>query len=151
VTGAPASSAHPSFFGSALAKVEGAGDWKVVGTLRNADHPEKSFALLRSDSLKQTAEVKLAKCIIIEDEPTRCVFEGFMYAADGKAAVPVSGPLGIAPPIPTDHPALPPTLAEAKPLDPYTDESLVEDPITHRVEFRKPHVSRGGVAVASVR
>lgn len=151
VTPATPPAAHSSFFGAALAKVEGAGDWKVVGTLRNADHAEKSFAILRSDSLKQTVSVKLSKCIVVEDEPTRCAFEGFMYAADGKSAVPVSGPLGIAPPLRVDSPVLPPTLSEAKPLDPYTDEALVEDPVSHVVEFRRARVSRGGLSVSSVR
>jgi zona occludens toxin len=148
---AATASSHPSFFGSALAKVEGAGDWKVIGTLRNAEHPDKSFAILRSDTLKQTLEVKLSKCIIIDEQPTRCSYDGFMYSSDGKAAVAVNSPLGIAPPIPGAQPPLPPTLAEARPLDPYTNQVLEEDPKTGLVAFRKPRVSRGGLSVASVR
>jgi zona occludens toxin len=148
---APAHVAAPNMFVAALAKAEGAGDWRVVGTLLNAAHPDKSLALLHSEALKQNIEVKLSRCFVLDEQPTRCPYDGFMYSSTGGAVPVFDSKPGILPSARTEDPPVPPTLAQARPFDPYALEVLDEDPVTHAVDFRKARVSRGGIAVANVR
>jgi zona occludens toxin (predicted ATPase) len=86
-TGAvPAQRPSPSLLGSALATAEGAGTWRVVGTIENLGSPERSYAML-SDGKGPHVKVPLNRCEVTKDEPTRCKYDGFWYSESGRAEV----------------------------------------------------------------
>jgi hypothetical protein len=82
----PAPRPEPSVVATALAKVQGAGDFRVIGTLQNQSAPDRSYAVL-SDGKGPKVHVKLSRCEIVEGEPTRCMYDGFWYSESGRATV----------------------------------------------------------------
>jgi len=83
----PAARPPPSLYGQALATVEGAGTWRVVGTLINQGDPGKSYALLADGKGGPHLRVRLDRCEVLDDEPVRCRVDGFWYSETGRAEV----------------------------------------------------------------
>lgn len=169
----PVSTAQPStsFFGTALAKVEGAGSWKVTGILQNLSSMERSYAVL-TDGKGGIARVPLGKCQVIKDEPTRCRFEGFWYSETGRSSVdamagvkvfsmdPVNPPgsegLGSVPKskLETNQPvravvgiqqAARTASIDMREENAYSDVVLTQDPLTGLSAFKRPTVNAHSV------
>jgi zona occludens toxin (predicted ATPase) len=152
--GRPAESApaRPSVFGAALAKVEGAGDWRVVGTLKNVQHPEKSIAILRSESLKASVPVSLSQCSGGEgDQALHCRYDGFSYSESGRPLVALPGlPTGTYSSVVASQPKPAPVEDHALSYqDAYGPQELVEDPVTHDVRFVYPKAIRPHISAAN--
>jgi len=70
------------------------GDWRVVGVVKNLDHPEKSLAVLRPKA-GSPVFVPFAKCQEVIDQSVRCPIDGIFYDEFGKASTDVPrGPTG---------------------------------------------------------
>lgn len=83
----PPSRPAPSVVGQALATVEGAGSWRVVGFIESAAHPERSYAMLAGAKTGAWVKVRLDRCERLPDEPVRCKYDGFWYYDNGRAEV----------------------------------------------------------------
>ncbi len=83
----PPPPSSPSALATAVARVEGAGDWRVIGTLINSAHPERSYAVLSGTKAKSIL-VPWSRCVEgQEGDPIRCRYDGFWYSESGRAVV----------------------------------------------------------------
>jgi zona occludens toxin len=83
VVSGPTASLAPSILTRGDAKLHGASDWHIVGTLENSEHPERSWALLTEGDRGRRARVALKHCIRGEEDSMRCEFQGFWYTEAG--------------------------------------------------------------------
>lgn len=136
------SSQKPSLLGSVVAKVEGAGDWHIIGTVRNVAHAEKSVAVLRSEALKAQVSVPLSRCVGGEgDVPLRCQYDGFSYTEGGHGLGDLGFPVGsyssggaVAALTPGAVTAVTREASDES-MSPYTEKVFEEDPVTGVVGF----------------
>jgi zona occludens toxin len=79
----------PSLLTRGEAKLHGADAWRVVGTLENLAHPERSYAVLADGLGRDVRRTRVAfkQCINAGDQGVRCPFEGFWYSELGLTEV----------------------------------------------------------------
>ena len=132
-----------------------AAPWRVVGTVENLSDPSKSFAVLSSGH-PPNVMVHLSKCERVNDEPLRCMYDGFWYSESGRAttAAKDDGPLKMwTQPAPSVAQAAVPVLPRVEPVpngdsrplakeDGYDLPVPSEDPVSHVISFHRP----GGLA-----
>jgi zona occludens toxin len=83
----PTATAAPSFLTRGDAKLHGASDWRIVGTLENLSHPERSLAVLSEGERGRRARVSFKHCVRGEEDSLRCEFQGFWYTEVGLTEV----------------------------------------------------------------
>jgi zona occludens toxin (predicted ATPase) len=134
------------------AKIEGAGDFRVVGVLINEESRERSYAVL-SDGKGPNVKVPYDQCVVLERQPIRCKLDGFEYSEAGHGRLP-GNPVVAWNSSGTYRPKWDRPKEEDKQSfddigDAFGPEVLVEDPVTHVVKFTHPHAIRPHVSASN--